>query len=155
MEKPPQDAMFNVLAVAKDYDKTLVLRDLTFARLVDDVLVPYEKNEAIYVDGYPLTRDKIVRLKIMKQRDGFRGEMSQLYRGLTWGDTTSKKVHGDQYQTRVEAVFTQYGEDVTAQALKAFNSEIKPSLKDYLPKREELISGALKLFLETMSVLNK
>jgi hypothetical protein len=155
MEVLTPDTMFNLLAEAKDYGKPLVLCDLTFARLVDDVLVPYEKNEAIFVDGYPLTRDKVVRLKIMRQKEGFRGEMSNLHRKLDSGDTASKKVFGDQYQTRLEAIFFQHGEDVTAQALKAFNSEIKPSLKNYLPKREELIRGAFKLFIETIAALNK
>jgi hypothetical protein len=39
--------------------------------------------------------------------------------------------------------------------IKAFDETIKPSLKDYLPKREELISGAYNLFLASIQVLAK
>jgi len=39
--------------------------------------------------------------------------------------------------------------------IKAFDRTIRPSLKDYLPKREELIRAALAMFVEGMKALNK
>ena len=43
--------------------------------------------------------------------------------------------------------------DVTAQVIKAFTQVVKPSLKDYLPKRQELISAATTVFVEAMKAL--
>lgn len=45
-------------------------------------------------------------------------------------------------------------QDVTAQIIKAYTQAIKPRLKDYLPKRDELIPAALKLFTEGVKALN-
>jgi len=44
---------------------------------------------------------------------------------------------------------------VTAQVLKAYNQAVKPSLKDYIPKREELISAATNIFVEAMKALSR
>jgi hypothetical protein len=60
----------------------------------------------------------------------------------------------EQYDVRLKAVFREMGEDVTSQAIKAFNTEIKPSLKDYLPKRKELIDAATRVFIESLRFLN-
>jgi subtilase family serine protease len=46
-------------------------------------------------------------------------------------------------------------DDFTSQVIKAFNEKIRPSLKDYLPKREELIGGAYGLFMSTVQMLAK
>ena len=37
-------------------------------------------------------------------------------------------------------------DDVTSQVIKAYNTVIKPSIKDYLPKRDELLSSANQIF---------
>jgi hypothetical protein len=66
-----------------------------------------------------------------------------------------QKVYGDQYQVRLEAVLREGGEDVTSQVLKAFDRTIKPSIKDYLPKREELIEMASKFFWEGIKTLSR
>ena len=60
---------------------------------------------------------------------------------------------GEQYHARVEAILRGNGEDVTSQVLSAFNSTIKPRLKDYLPKKEELIKAALEVFVNQVKAL--
>jgi hypothetical protein len=42
---------------------------------------------------------------------------------------------------------------VTAQIIKAYDRAIKPSLKDYLPKRDELIKAAMTVFIEAVKKL--
>jgi hypothetical protein len=60
---------------------------------------------------------------------------------------------GQQYHVRLEACLRETGEDVTSQVISAFDKTIKPSLKDYLPKREELIQAALQFFIKNVSQL--
>ncbi len=73
----------------------------------------------------------------------------------THGVTRIRQLYAEQYHIRLEAILRESGEDVTSQVLKAFDRTIRPSVKDYLPKREELIKAALSLFLEGMKALNK
>jgi hypothetical protein len=51
-------------------------------------------------------------------------------------------------------LFEFLGEDVTSQVIKAFDFKIKPCLKDYLPKREELIAAAFQVFVESVKALS-
>jgi hypothetical protein len=44
---------------------------LTFARLMDEVVLPYQTDEAFFIDGAPLKRQNLKRLKIIKQQDFF------------------------------------------------------------------------------------
>ena len=54
---------------------------------------------------------------------------------------------------RLEALLRWATEDVTTQVIKAFDTSIKPKLKDYLPKREELISAATGVFIQAIKAL--
>ncbi len=65
-----------------------------------------------------------------------------------------QKLYGDQYHVRLEVALREGGEDVTSQVIKAFDSEIKPKLKDYLPKRKELIKAASSFFWEGIKRLS-
>jgi hypothetical protein len=79
--------------------------------------------------------------------------MHEIERGMTRGDKAKNKTYGDQYKTRFEHVLRTTTIDVTAQVLKAYSQVIKPSMKDYLPKRQELIGAATQAFVEGMKVL--
>jgi hypothetical protein len=72
---------------------------------------------------------------------------------LNRADAPIRKLHGEQYTTRFEHMLRENSEDVTSQVLKAYDKVIKPSIKDYIPKRDELISTALKLFVERVKAL--
>ena len=145
--------IFTVFAEAKGFDKPLLLMNLTFARLIDDIVVPYDKGDPFFIDGAPLDRPNIRRIKILKLNDEFQNEMWELDRGLKKGDAQIRKTYGEQYTTRFEHALRIGSEDVTSQVIKAYNQEIKPKLKDYLPKRNELISAAVRVFFEGMKAL--
>ena len=144
---------FAIYAEAEGHEKPLIVINLPFARLFDDVVVPYQSDVPFFIDGVPLTRDKIKRLKILKQGNGFDHEFFALNRGLTKSDPSVRKTYGEQYHTRMDAILRAQTEDVTSQIIKAFDTAIKPSIKDYLPKRDELISTAGKLFWEAIKSL--
>jgi len=145
--------LFGVIAEIQGRSKQLVLLNLSFSRLIDDVVKPYDQNEPFFIDGVPLTRDKIFRIKIVKFGKGYGRAMWELESGLTHGDNQTKKTFGDQYETRFEHVLRRNSEDVTSQVIKAYNMAVKPSIKDYLPKREELISAATQIFVQAMKSL--
>lgn len=125
-------------------NRPLVLLKLTFARLIDDIVVLYDKDESLFIDGVPLTRSKLRRIKIIGLGEAFEVGMRQLDRGLRHGEIKS----GDQYEMRFEHILRTDAEDVTAQVIKAYNQAVKPRLSDYLPNRHEVISAATAIFVE-------
>lgn len=148
----PED-LFGVVAEVEGRSRQLVLLDLTFGRLIDEIVVPYDAGDPFFIDGVPVTKDKIRRIKIIKLGEKFRSGLWELERGLTRGEHQTKKTYGDQYETRFEHIVRTDVDDVTAQVIKAFIQVVKPSLKDYLPKRQELISAATTVFVEAMKAL--
>jgi len=147
-----QEPKFAVFCEANGYERALCLHDLSFARLMDEIIVSFEKNEPFFIDGAPLQRDKIRRLKFLKQGESFKRFFHDLHWSIRQADTSKSKILADQYSVRLEAIYRETCEDVTSQVIKAFNTEIKPRLKDYLPKRQELLAAASRVFVEGMKL---
>ena len=152
MDATPDDR-YAVFAEAEGHARPLLQVGLTFARLMDDIVVPYQSNESFFVDGVPVTPAKLQRIKLLRLDANFVHARHKFNISLTHADAPVRKLHGEQYAVRFEHMLREHSEDVTSQVIKAFNTAIKPSLKDYLPKREELISSALKLFVEGVKAL--
>lgn len=148
-----EESLYAVYAEAEGHEKPLFQLELTFPRLIDDIVVPYETTETFFIDGAPITAKKLKRIKILKLNDNYEYEKCRFERGLTKTDAQTRKAYGEQYAIRFEHILRQNSEDVTSQVLKAFNQVIKPSIKDYLPKRAELISAATKVFIEGIKTL--
>lgn len=149
-EKPN---LFGVIAEMEGRSKPMVLLDLPFSRLIDDVIKPYDQDEPFFIDGVPLTRGKIDRIKIVRFGEGYERAVWELGRGLTRGDHQEKKIYGEQYEVRFEHILRTNSEDLTSQVIKAYNQAVKPNIKEYLPKREELISAATQIFIHGMKAL--
>jgi hypothetical protein len=142
------DPKFGVLAEKKGVEgRALYLHSLTFGRLMDDVVVPYEKGDPFFVDGVPVDKSNLVRIKIVRQSPHFEGQFADLHHFASTPDSRAF-VRAANYPARLDVLFRGEGEDVTGQVINAFKVGILPRLKEYLPKREELISAALTLFLE-------
>ena len=146
---------FAVMAESTDYDRPLVLIDIPFARVIDEIVVPYDSGDSFFIDGVSLSRTDIKRIKIVNYKPGphFRSEINKLSNGLTGSDPRKNKTYGDQYYVRLEHILRTQTIDVTSQVLKAYNQAVKPSLKEYLPKREDLIKAAMTVFCEAMKSL--
>ena len=151
----PSTAQYSIFCEAKDHDKPLVMHDISFGRLIDEVVVPFQENKPFFVDGAPLKKEKIDRLKILIQGPGFSRAFTDLHQTLKYGAPDRSRTFGEQYHTRLEAVIRESCTDVTAQVISAFDNQIKPKIRDYLPKRQELISAALQVFVESMKLLAK
>ena len=151
--KDDDNELFSIFAEVGEYPKPLIMTDLRFARLIDEVVVPYQKGEPFFIDGVPAQKDNLKKLKIVRQQPFFKRTLDDLHQGMWQGALERQKVFAEQYHTRLEALLREAGEDVTSQVIKAFDTTIKPELKDYLPNRKELIEGAWKAFIETMKML--
>jgi hypothetical protein len=150
----PNESKYAIFCEATGYDRPLLMHDRTFAQLIDELVVPFEQGHAFFVDGAPLTRDKVIKLKILAQHDVF----PRLFADLHWGmrfhsDVKLKEILASQYHVRFEALLREGTTDVTSQVISAFTTEIKPRLRDYLPNRKELIDAALRVFTESIRVL--
>lgn len=147
------DSLYAIYAEAEGHDRPLIQLDMTFGRLIDDIVLPYQTEESFFVDGVPLTAAKLRRIKILQLRSTFSEARERFDATFTRANAEYRKVYGEQYATRFEHLLRDHADDATSQVIKAYVQAIKPSLKDYLPKREELISAALKLFIEGVKTL--
>lgn len=71
--------LYAVFAEAQGYDKPLVQLGLPFGRLIDDVVLPYESDRPFFVDGAPIQRKDVRRLKIIRQTDFLEGTIRDLH----------------------------------------------------------------------------
>lgn len=150
-----KEPLYGVIAEMEGRNKQLVLLNIPFGRLIDEIVKPYDTDEAFFIDGVPLKKNEIRRIKIVSLTEKFQHGLSELDSGLQYGDHQRQKIYGDQYETRFEHVLRTAAEDVTSQVIKAYNQAVKPRLKDYIPKREELISAATTIFVEAMKALSR
>lgn len=151
--EPSPDELYAVYAETEGHDRPLLQIELTFARLMDDIVVPYQSNEPFFIDGATVTAAKLKRIKLLRLGTNFNKARFGFDTSLTRSSAETRKLQGEQYAVRFEHLLRENSEDVTAQIIKAYNQVIKPSIKDYLPKRDELIPAALKLFTEGVKAL--
>ena len=131
MPRTKEIQKFAIYAEAKGYWRPLIMTHLPFARLIDDIVYPYENNESFMIDGAPLKRDLITKFKILRLLDDFPEHWDRFHQALFTGGTEQKKIYGEQYHLRVEALLRRFCEDVTVQLLKSFHRVIQPQMRDY------------------------
>ena len=144
---------FTIFSEVQGHDRPLIMTRMNFARVMDEIVLPYETNKPFFIDGVPVTRESIRKIKIIRELHKLRELMDSLHLRLFHGTPQEQKDVAEQYSIRVEAVLREGGQDVTSQMIKAFDTTIRPKLKDYLPKREELIQAAMMVFAEALKVL--
>jgi hypothetical protein len=145
---------FGIYAEAEGHDKPLIMTSVPFGRLMEDIVMPYQSDKPFFVDGAPLSRKQIKKLKIVRLNGNFPIRFENFHRFLDGSRHETQKLYGEQYQVRIEALLRDNGEDVTSQIITAYDRTIKLRLKDYLPKREELIKAALEVFIESVKKLS-
>src|SRR5690242_713876 len=67
----PETSRFNVFAVRKDNPQPLFQIDLTWERLMEDIVVPFDKGELFFLDGAPVKATDLDRIKILLQGPNF------------------------------------------------------------------------------------
>ena len=145
---------YAIFSEVEGHKKPLIMIKLSFARIIDDIIVPFETGEPFFIDGVPVVRGKIRKIKIIRETHDLKELLENLHRKLNHSTQQIQRDIADQYYIRVEAILREKGEDVTSQVIKAFDATIRPKLKDYLPNRQELIQAALVVFTESLKALS-
>ena len=154
MTDESEKGTFCVYAKVRSLNKPLLMFGLSFGRVVDDVLIPLEKNERIYLDGVPSKKEDVLQLKILKETLNFKQAYSGFHHELhNAHDIKRRELVAKNYDLMLEDLMRRTCEDITSQVIKAFDNSIKPKLSDYLPKKEELIKGALEALLASLKGL--
>jgi len=100
----------------------------------------------------PVRKDELVRIKVVRQAPDFERQFIELHHFAT-RPSSGNFVKAADYPTRLDILFRGQSEDVTGQIINAFKVGILPRVKEYLPKRDELVAAALTIFSETMKRL--
>jgi len=149
--------LYAVYAVRKNEPTPLIQTHLPFGRLMEDIVMPFESDDMFFIDGAPVKATNLDRIKIIRQKEFFDRNFSDLHRGMHFGDDLRKQeLYANQYHIRLEALLRGSGEDLTAQAVKAYRTVIKPKLKDYILNinKEALLCAAFKVFAESIKLLS-
>ena len=88
------DSLYAAFAEVEDCRRPLLMTGLTFARLVDEVIVPRERGEAFFLDGVEVTRAKVRQLKVVRQGPQFEGALEVLHNRLHHGPTDRPTASG-------------------------------------------------------------
>jgi hypothetical protein len=155
-EKPVPAMLFAVHAQKRGLTTHIFQFNLPFGRLMDEVVMPFEKGDAFFLDGVSVKPTDLERIKIVRQHESFAGKLHDLDRGMTWGsDAAQKRMYGEQYHVRLEAIVRSAGEDVTSQIVQAYKTAVAPRLGDYMPNREAILSAAVTVFTEAIKALSR
>jgi hypothetical protein len=141
------NSRFTVLAIRKTSPEPLLQLNLPWERLMADIVEPYDTGVMFFIDGAPVKATDLDRLKILVNRPGFDGRLSEINRGMRVGDAKSKEVYAKQYHTFMDAAVRHYCTDITSQVVSAFRTEVKPKLSDRIDKKL-LFDAAIKLVIE-------
>jgi hypothetical protein len=147
------DRKFVLYAVRKDRPGPLIQISLPWERLMEDVVFPFDEGEMFFIDGAAVKSTDLDRLKILMQSPGFNADFARLNWNMRTAPAKDKEIYARQYSVLFEAILRNQCEDVTSQVIKAYKTAIKPSLKDYLPKKQFLLESAVKIFIEGMKLL--
>lgn len=144
----PAASRFSLFAVRKNDSQPLIQVDMTWERLMIDIVTPFEAGELFFVDGAPVRATDIDRMKILLQGQNFMPTFHQLHWSMRSAQTEKKETLAKQYHTFMEALLRENCTDVTSQVISAFRTAVKPKLSDRLPDRTMLFDAAIKLVIE-------
>jgi hypothetical protein len=53
-----KEILFGVIAEKEGLEKSLFMMNLSFERLFDDIVIPYQQEEPFFIDGVPVDQKK-------------------------------------------------------------------------------------------------
>jgi hypothetical protein len=142
------ESRFIVFAIRKAEPTALLQLNLSFQRLVEDILTPYDEGEPFFIDGAPVKASDLDRIKVLLEGPLFDRHFKDLSWTIHAGDLKARELHTRNYNAFLENLIRTYTEDVTSQVFSAYKTVIKPRLRDYLPKREELLNLGITFLAE-------
>jgi hypothetical protein len=137
---------FTVLAIRKGEATPLLLGDLLWDRLMEDVVIPFDSGDLFFIDGAPVKATDLDRIKILLHGPNFASGFHRLHWSMRTGDVKTKEMYAKQYPIFIEALLRENCVDVTSQVISAFRTAIKPKLKDFIPDKKALLDASVSLF---------
>lgn len=111
----PQDLHFAVLAEKEGYDKPLLQHNLSLTQLYEEIVIPYEEGKSFFIDGVPVEKTKLKKIKITQQTASFIEDFEQLHENVRFRMRDSTVfIPIEDYPNRLVALFRESGVDVTA-----------------------------------------
>jgi hypothetical protein len=95
---------FGVIAEVAERRRPLVLLNLPLGRLIDEIIVPYDRGEPFFIDGVSIARNSITRIKVVELSGAFESAMREFENMLNRGKVENQRIWGDQYETRFEHI---------------------------------------------------
>ena len=122
---PEDEILFAVLAEKKDDQQPLYLHGLSVTKLYDHVVVPYEENRPFFIDGVPVERATLRRIKIIKQDRQFSLDLDRLHNRIKNPRGSDLYTPIADYPGRLRALFQQQSVDVTSDIINAYREKKK------------------------------
>ena len=119
-------SLFAVVAEKADYPRNpLLMWDQSFDRLLADVVIPYENNEAFWIDGVPVERKSVQRLKILIESPQFGKKIEGLHQTISDSSghpsrQQDRAIAIKEYPMRIEGMIRSDAQDVTPQVIRAY-----------------------------------
>jgi hypothetical protein len=122
---PDVEIHFAILADKKGGPKGLFLHGLTITRLYEHVIVPYEENRPFFIDGVPLDKKTLRRIKIVRQDQRFDLDVRRLHNRIKNPRGSSLYTPIADYPGRLAALFQERSTDVTSDIIDAYREKKK------------------------------
>ena len=149
----PEASQFNVFAIRKDNPQPLIQIDLTWQRLMEDVVVPYDKGDLFFLDGAPVKATDLHRIKILSQGPNFGPVFRDFHGKMRNADLKIRELHAKHYHVYLEAMLREKCSDITSQVINVFRTAAKAKLSDRLPDRKQVWDATFQLLLESGKAL--
>ena len=93
-QEEQSEPRFGVVAEIEGRSRQVVLLNLPFGRLIDEIIVPYDNGDPFFIDGVSVTRKSIGRIKVVELGESFRVAMREFENKLNRGEPQNQKILG-------------------------------------------------------------
>jgi hypothetical protein len=131
---------FAVLAEKEGDIRSLFLHGLTITKLYEHIVVPYEEDKPFFVDGVPLERKTLRRIKIIREDQEFVQDLDRLHNRVQLPRASDMHTPIADYPGLLVSLFQERNVDVTSDVINAYREKKKLKLP-----LDELIAAAAQI----------
>jgi hypothetical protein len=135
-----EELRFAILAEKEGDPRGLFLHDLTINKLYEHIVVPYEEDKPFFIDGVPLERKTLRRIKIIRESEAFVHDLDRLHNRVKNPRGSDMHTPISDYPGQLVALFQERNLDVTSDVINAYREKRKLRLPV-----DELIAAAAQI----------
>jgi hypothetical protein len=140
-----EELRFAVLAEKEGDPRSLFLHGLTINKLYEHIVVPYEEDKPFFIDGVPLERKTLRRIKIIREDVEFVHDLDRLHNRIQNPCGSDMHTPISDYPGQLVALFHERNLDVTSDVVNAYREKKKLRLPV-----DELIAAAAQIATAAM-----